>query len=108
MQLRHTLGAAAGALLLALVVPTSAHAATGDFVYRTSTGHESGLANPRSGVCTNLAGTSAEHPGHSPWNLTNSTATVFLEPDCEGDTFYVMNPGKKLGSRLKLSSVVFS
>ncbi|MFD9797012.1 hypothetical protein ACFWXK_39410 [Streptomyces sp. NPDC059070] len=50
----------------------------------------------------------SDSPGHSPRNFTTSTATVFLEADCEGDVYYVMKPGTKLGDKLKLSSVVFS
>ncbi|MFD8027018.1 hypothetical protein ACFYZ9_37210 [Streptomyces sp. NPDC001691] len=108
MRLHQTLGAAVGALLLALAVPTSAHATTGDFLYKTSTGQEAGVADPASGRCIDLPGTSGDAPGHSPRNFTTSTATVFLEADCEGDTYYVMKPGTKLGDKLKLSSVVFS
>ncbi|WP_406179373.1 hypothetical protein [Streptomyces sp. NBC_01006] len=108
MRLHQTLGATAGALLLALAVPTSAHAATGDFLYKTSTGQEAGVADAESGVCINLPGTTTQEPGHSPQNFTTSTATVFPEPDCEGDAYVVMKPGTKLGETTKLSSVVFS
>ncbi|MEU8960663.1 hypothetical protein AB0C89_03015 [Streptomyces sp. NPDC048491] len=108
MRLHQTLGAAAGALLLALAVPSSAHATTGDFFYKTGTGREAAISDPVSARCVNLPGTSTNSPGHSPRNFTTSTATVFLEADCEGDTYFVMKPGAKLGDKLKLSSVVFS
>ncbi|AUG82085.1 hypothetical protein CFP65_7508 [Kitasatospora sp. MMS16-BH015] len=107
MRLRHSLTAAAGALLLTLAVPNSAQAATGDFLYMTAAG-ESLLADPTSGVCLNLDGATEDTPVSTPKNFTNATATVFLDLDCNGDTYYVMNPGKKLGDRLKLRSVIFS
>ncbi|MEV0193179.1 hypothetical protein AB0I39_32190 [Kitasatospora purpeofusca] len=96
----------AGALLLAL--PTSANAATGEFLYKVGPGLPHGLTDPPSEECLNLPGATDEEPGHSPRNLTLSTATVFLDFNCEGDVYYVMNPGKILGVRLKVRSVVFS
>ncbi|MFK0223698.1 hypothetical protein ACIQWN_36625 [Streptomyces vinaceus] len=47
-------------------------------------------------------------PAQSPWNRTDATATVFLDFNCDGDTYYVMTPGKKLGPLLKFRSVIFS
>ncbi|MGW6913867.1 hypothetical protein ACWGB8_08610 [Kitasatospora sp. NPDC054939] len=108
MRLRTSVLAAASALALVLTLPTSAHAATGDFLYKVGPGVPTGLADPDSGTCINLPFTTETHPGFAPANFTTSTATVFLESDCNGDTFYVMAPGKKLGDRLKLRSVVFS
>nr|BEK65083.1 hypothetical protein KPHV_23100 [Kitasatospora purpeofusca] len=108
MRLRNSLVAAAGALLITLAVPTSAHAATGDFLYKVGPGVPAGLADPRSRECINLFGATEDHPAFAPENFTTSTATVFLDFDCDGDTYYVMNPGKKLGNRLKLRSVIFS
>ncbi|MBV6698065.1 hypothetical protein [Kitasatospora aureofaciens] len=108
MRLRNTVLAAASAIALVLAVPVSANAATGDFLYKVGPGVETGLADPQSGRCIDLPGTTEETPGFAPWNLTSSTATVFLDAHCDGDVFYVMNPGKKLGDRLKLRSVVFS
>ncbi|GLX34266.1 hypothetical protein Sros01_03390 [Streptomyces roseochromogenus] len=108
MRLHHTLGASVGALLLALAVPTSAHATTGDFLYKTSTGQDAGLSDADSGICVNLAGTTTQEPGNSPQNFTTSTATVFLEQDCEGDTYATMKPGAKLGETVKVGSVIFS
>ncbi|MFJ7276264.1 hypothetical protein [Kitasatospora sp. NPDC098663] len=96
----------AGALLFA--VPTSASAATGEFLYKVGPGLPQGLTDPPSEECLNLPGTSEDEPADSPRNLTLSTATVFVDFDCAGDVFYVMNPGKILGQRLKLRSVVFS
>ncbi|MEV7359017.1 hypothetical protein [Kitasatospora sp. NPDC091276] len=108
MRLRNTALAVASAVALVLAVPTSAGAATGDFLYKVGPGVPAGLADPESGKCINLFGATEKDPAFAPENFTTSTATVFLDFDCDGDVFYVMNPGKKLGDRLKLRSVVFS
>ncbi|MFE9220952.1 hypothetical protein ACFYN3_32030 [Streptomyces lavendulae] len=108
LRLHRTLGATVGAPLLALAVPTSAHATTGDFLYKTSTGQNAGLSDANSGIRINLLGTTAQEPGHSPQNFTVSTATVFAEQDCEGDTCTAMNPGTKLGEEREVGSVIFS
>ncbi|MFJ3789509.1 hypothetical protein [Kitasatospora sp. NPDC090091] len=108
MRLRNATIAAASAVALVLAVPTSATAATGDFLYKVGPGVPAGIADPASGECINLPFTTEDAPGFAPQNLTGSTATVFLDFDCNGDVFYVMNPGKILGDRLKLRSVVFS
>ncbi|MEV7547949.1 hypothetical protein [Streptomyces sp. NPDC089915] len=108
MRLRSSLGALAGALLLTLSVSTSAHAAGGEFEYQYGTGLPNILIDPVSGECIDLPFTTPEAPGFAPYNRTDSTATVFVDFGCNGDTYYVMNPGKKLGARLKLRSVVFS
>ncbi|MFG2917140.1 hypothetical protein ACGF0D_30170 [Kitasatospora sp. NPDC048298] len=108
MRLRNAVLAAASAIALVLAVPFSANAATGDFLYKVGPGVVTGLADPPSGECIDLPWTTEDDPGFAPENLTRSTATVYLAADCAGDVFYVMNPGKKLGDRLKLRSVVFS
>ncbi|MFD8019002.1 hypothetical protein ACFV6G_01040 [Streptomyces lavendulae] len=108
MRLHHSLTTAAGALLLALALPTSAHAATGDFQYKASDGQDAVLADPDSAICLNLPGTSQEAPGDSPQNFTNATATVFLETDCNGDTYTTLNPGQKADANTRIRSVIFS
>ncbi|MEU6309404.1 hypothetical protein [Streptomyces sp. NPDC047014] len=108
MRLRSTLLALVGALLIATSVTNSAHAAQGEFTYRGSLGLPRHLSDPESGECVNLPYTTDLTPGSAPGNLTDSTATVYLDFDCTGDVFYVMPPGKHLGPRLKLRSVVFS
>ncbi|MEV6978817.1 hypothetical protein [Kitasatospora sp. NPDC093806] len=108
MRLRTTAAAALGALTLLLAVPNTAHAAHGEFLYKVGPGIPAGMVEPESGDCINLFGATEEHPAFAPENFTTSTATVFLDFNCEGDTYYVMNPGKKLGNRLKLRSVIFS
>ncbi|MFE2412042.1 hypothetical protein ACFXDE_27220 [Kitasatospora sp. NPDC059408] len=107
MRLRNAVLASASALALVLAVPTSAGAATGDFLYKVGPGVLTGLADPESRVCIDLPEL-GNGPAFAPENLTSSTATVFLDAHCDGDVFYVMNPGKKLGDKLKLRSVIFS
>ncbi|WP_043472152.1 hypothetical protein [Kitasatospora sp. MBT66] len=108
MRFRNSLVAATGALLITLAVPTSANAADGEFLYKVGPGVPTGLAEPVSGDCINVFGATEEHPAFAPENFTTSTATVFLDFNCVGDTYYVMNPGKRLGNRLKFRSVIFS
>ncbi|WEO99387.1 hypothetical protein A6P39_038095 [Streptomyces sp. FXJ1.172] len=112
MRLRTALACAAGSLALVITLPTSASAATGSFQY-SYTGpdgarHIATLADPKSGECIDLPGATGEESAYAPQNKTDATAVVFLDPGCEGGTYYVMNPGKVLGDRLKLRSVVFS
>ncbi|WP_371640701.1 hypothetical protein [Streptomyces virginiae] len=114
MRLRNTVAAALGALLLSAALPTSpAAAATGDFVYTyvglNGLSLRGELNAPNSGECINIPETvGSALPAFAPRNYTTSTATVFLEADCDGDTFYAMSPGQRLGDRLRLRSVVFS
>ncbi|OKI92884.1 hypothetical protein AMK10_20625 [Streptomyces sp. CB02058] len=95
-------------------MPSSALAANGQFrySYTTADGYEAvGFLNdPTSGECVNLA-TPAAEPGavsRAPKNHTDATAIVFLDTDCEGDTYYVLPPGKGASDRLLARSVVFS
>lgn len=114
MRLRNTVAAALGALLLSAALPTSpAAAATGDFAYTyvglNGLNLRGELNDPNSRECINIPETvGSALPAFAPRNYTNATATVFLEADCDGDTYYVMEPGKRLGDRLRLRSVVFS
>ncbi|MER7825004.1 hypothetical protein BCL76_107265 [Streptomyces sp. CG 926] len=115
MRLRHAAVAAFGAFTLLLTIPTSASAAEGQFQY-TVTGLDGTplrvvLDDPPGEECITLpevADPGASSPAHSPRNRTDATATVFTEPDCEGDHF-TLRPRTGYGSeRLKLRSVVFS
>ncbi|MFF7300550.1 hypothetical protein [Streptomyces sp. NPDC008265] len=108
MRLRNTVIATASALMMTLSMTSSAQAADGEFEYRGSLGRVRLLVDPPSGECINLEHATDLVPASSPWNRTNATATVFLDFDCDGDTYYVMTPGKKLGLLLKLRSVSFS
>ncbi|KJY34693.1 hypothetical protein VR44_11490 [Streptomyces katrae] len=91
-------------------MPSSANAAVGEFLYSTGPlpGIPAGIADPESRVCHNLYGATETDPAYAPKNLTNATATAFLDFDCAGDTYYVIAPGRVLGNRLKLRSVIFS
>ncbi|WP_173883391.1 hypothetical protein [Streptomyces pharetrae] len=107
-------GAACSAFVLLLAVPGSASAATGQFrySYTTAEGYEAVgfLNNPASGTCINLPspGSAPGTTSRTPQNYTNATATVFLDADCEGDTYYTLPPGTGASDRLLLRSVVFS
>ncbi|MGW2679186.1 hypothetical protein [Streptomyces sp. NPDC001436] len=107
-------GAAVTAAVLLVAVPGSATAATGQFrySYTTADGYEAVgfLRDPDSGQCINLTPPASE-PGsasRAPKNHTDATATVFLGTDCEGDTYYVLPPGKGASDRLLVRSVIFS
>ncbi|MYT21225.1 hypothetical protein GTW69_13135 [Streptomyces sp. SID7760] len=115
MRLRHAAVAAFGALTLVLTIPTSASATIGEFQY-TYVGLDGKakvgiLLDPPSGECITLpevADPNASAPAHSPRNRTTSTATVFTEPECEGD-YFTLKPLTGRGSdQLKLRSVAFS
>ncbi|MFE9259205.1 hypothetical protein [Streptomyces sp. NPDC006879] len=114
MRLRNTVAAALGALLLSAALPASpAAAANGEFLYTyvglNGLNLRGTLPNPDSNVCINIPETDDDNlPAFAPRNFTDSSATVFLDADCNGDVFYVMPPGKRLGDRLRLRSVVFS
>jgi hypothetical protein len=114
MRLRNTLAAALGALLLSVALPASpAAAANGEFVYTyvglNGLNLRGVLAEPDSRICIDIPETiGSELPALAPRNFTDSTATVFLDADCNGDVFYVMPPGKRLGDRLRFRSVVFN
>ncbi|MEV7602395.1 hypothetical protein AB0O91_33990 [Kitasatospora sp. NPDC089797] len=108
MRLRNAVIAVVSAAALVLTVPMSANAAVGDFFYKVGRGVPAGIADPESGKCIDLFGATEGDPAFAPENFTKSTATVFLDFECSGDTYYVMDPGKKLGDRLKLRSVIFS
>ncbi|MFJ7260361.1 hypothetical protein ACIQV2_09365 [Streptomyces globosus] len=108
MRLRHTLAAAAGALLLTVSAPYSASAAVGEFEYRGPLLGSHVLTDPASGECINIPEATELLPAQSPWNKTNATVTLFLDFDCDGDVYNVMNPGAKRGPLLKFRSIVFS
>ncbi|RZU46079.1 hypothetical protein EV284_0734 [Streptomyces sp. BK022] len=107
-------GAAVSAAVLLVAVPGSANAAGGQFRYSYTTvdGYEAVgfLNNPASGQCINLTPPAADPDSASraPKNHTNATATVFLDADCEGDTYYVLPSGTGASDRLLVRSVIFS
>ena len=114
MRLRaFTVAAACGLAALFTSAP-AASAATGDFVYayNDSSGERQFgiLTDPPSGICFTLPEVADPWvpPAHSPYNHTDSTATVFTGADCEGDYFSLRPYGGHASERLKLRSVVFS
>ncbi|MEV7423925.1 MULTISPECIES: hypothetical protein [unclassified Streptomyces] len=113
MRTRTALVAALGALALLVSASGSAAAAEGEFAY-TYTGldgdpHTGVLENPDSWICVTIPGAAGEYlpPAHSPRNRTDSRATVFTGPDCDGER-YTLAPGGSASSRLKLRSVRFT
>ncbi|MGO4462550.1 hypothetical protein AB4039_35460 [Streptomyces sp. M-16] len=116
MRLRHAAVAAFGALSLVLTVPVSASAALGEFQY-SYTGPDGGtriaaLLDPAGGQCITLPQVQdpgASQPAFSPRNRTTASATVFAEPDCEGDAYFTLRPLTGYGkTNMKVRSVVFS
>lgn len=114
MRLHSAVAAAGGALMLVLAVPGSASAATGQFrySYQTADGYDAVgfINNPESRRCINIQGADSDgtSAAYAPKNLTDATATVFLEADCMGDIFYSLRPGAGASERLLVRSVVFS
>ncbi|WP_329622072.1 hypothetical protein OG357_17680 [Streptomyces sp. NBC_01255] len=114
MRLRHTVAAACGALALTATLATSAHAATGDFVYRyvglNGEPQAAVLHDPASGECVTIpeaADPGASAPAFAPHNDTDEYAIVFTEPDCTGDSWTLRPHGRPASDRLLLRSVVF-
>ncbi|WP_441248481.1 hypothetical protein [Kitasatospora sp. McL0602] len=114
MRLRNAVLAASAALALAVSLPASAMAASGEFRYSylDSDGYEQPgmLFYPPSGECIDLPGAESDDlaPAYAPKNGTRSTATVFLAADCVGDVYFTLRPGGSASDRLKVRSVVFS
>ncbi|MEU4119656.1 hypothetical protein AB0F71_34810 [Kitasatospora sp. NPDC028055] len=108
MRLRHTVGAALGALALLVTLPTPADAATGFVLFKygdpflpQSTWQKGQLQNPPSdGICYNLPELH-NRPlwfGIGPENaLSDESVDVFTEVDCVGVTTKV-DPGVKKGN----------
>ncbi|MFG2623097.1 hypothetical protein ACGFXC_36350 [Streptomyces sp. NPDC048507] len=108
MRFRNAAVPALGALALLVAVPNVAQAADGEFKYRTTLVVPHTIVDPSSGVCINLGEATELLAARAPQNLTNATATIFPSFDCDGDDYIVMLPGKTLGERVKLRSVLFS
>ncbi|GAA1387227.1 hypothetical protein GCM10009639_12070 [Kitasatospora putterlickiae] len=108
MRLRNALLAATSAIALVLAVPLSANAATGEFRYKYGADDTGALIDPKSRSCIDLPEATAAEPAFAPSNQTGSTATVFLDSGCAGDTYFALRPGGRAGNRLLVRSVVFS
>ncbi|MDJ1134311.1 hypothetical protein [Streptomyces iconiensis] len=113
MRLRHTVAAGLGALTLALTVPASAGATSGQFsyLYETHSGPEPyTLVDPPSHECLTLPQAADPHsqpPAHSPRNRTASRAVVYDGPDCTGQSFALRAHTGYGTERLKVRSVYF-
>lgn len=112
--LRRSIAAAAASIALVVTLPHAASAAVGEFRYTYDDDFGSRaagvLVDPDSRTCVTLPETAdpdTTEPAFAPQNFTDSTATVFTGPDCDGDS-YSLRPGGKASDRLKLRSVVFS
>ncbi|MBB4889161.1 hypothetical protein WEB32_02500 [Streptomyces netropsis] len=113
MRLRHAIGGALGALALIVTVPTSANAATGQFVFtynRDGKTIEGRLHDPKARECIDLDEVAKPDstPAHSPRNRTNSIATVYTDLECEGESFALKAHSGYGGEGLKFRSVVFN
>ncbi|MFF5568747.1 hypothetical protein ACFY7Z_11375 [Streptomyces sp. NPDC012623] len=113
MRTRTALVAALGALTLLASAAGPASAAEGEFgyVYTGPDGrpHDAALVDAASWICLTIPGAAGEYlpPAHSPRNRTDSRATLFTGPDCDGER-YTLAPGGSATSRLKLRSVLFT
>ncbi|MFJ2405253.1 hypothetical protein ACIOUE_28570 [Streptomyces xanthochromogenes] len=114
MRLRHTVGAALGALALIVTLPTSADAATGKFSYtftneqgKTETDTEN---NPASHKCIDLLGVDKPEDHSGAWsgrNATDNVATVYTDLECLG-TATVIKKGLTSPPDVKFRSVIFN
>ncbi|MEU1501277.1 hypothetical protein [Streptomyces sp. NPDC005732] len=113
MKLRHTVAAALGSFALALALPGSALAATGDFTFKyvTALGHEElvTLHDPHSGKCINLyaVGDDAVPAGYGPHNRTDTPVTVYRGASCTGDQWRLRAHGNPATDQLEVRSVRF-
>ncbi|MCQ4206575.1 hypothetical protein [Streptomyces longispororuber] len=115
MRLRSTVAAAFGALALAIALPTSASAATGDFSYwfvgmdgepQSVTLHDP--AGPGCVPVAEAADPASSEPAFAPHNDTDEWVMVFTEPDCTGDSWTLRPHGNPTTEDLKLRSVYFT
>ncbi|MFJ3976516.1 hypothetical protein [Streptomyces sp. NPDC090021] len=112
MRLRTALASSTAALALVLSAASPSSAAIGEFQYTTvdlnNIQVRQRLIDPVDEECINLDST-ANLPALLGRNFTNKQATVFRDADCEGDVWWVVNPG---GARTpvpaRFRSVVFN
>ncbi|WP_030562354.1 hypothetical protein [Streptomyces aureocirculatus] len=112
MRLRHTVGAAFGALALVLTVPTSSHAANGFFQYQygdPANPQSKVLKNPASRSCHNIAEVQGKRVNaFAPRNKTDEEVSLFAEEDCNGD-YTDLKPGAEDNSKTRtFKSVLFN
>lgn len=113
MKLRSAVTAGMAGLVLALAVPGSAVAATGDFRYAFTDDKGQDLTvalhHPASDECVNLPYVGSEWvtAGHSPHNNTDQWATVYAGADCQGPEWRLRPHGNQATAQLKVRSVYF-
>lgn len=93
MRLRHAAITGISLAALTLATTTPAHAANGDFRCRYGALRSAVLTDPPSGECITIEQATDLLPARAPRNLTGEVATVFLDADCSGDVYFVLNPG---------------
>ncbi|MFI9065583.1 hypothetical protein ACIGQE_27550 [Streptomyces sp. NPDC053429] len=111
MRLRHAFGAAFGALVLTMTIPTAAHAALGriDYHYGPPGARTTSLLqDPKSNKCVDIP----EIVGHplqnafNPNNRTDEDVLLYLEADCQGPST-TLKAGNSAGPLRLFKSVVF-
>ncbi|MEU9081055.1 hypothetical protein [Streptomyces sp. NPDC048357] len=113
MKLRNAAAAALAAFALALSLPGSALAATGEFSYKyvTDLGHEETqvLTDPHSGKCINLrfVGSDELQPGYGPHNRTDTPVIVYKGANCTGPEYRLRANGNPARDDLEVRSVKF-
>ncbi|MFI1678909.1 hypothetical protein [Streptomyces sp. NPDC020607] len=111
MRLRHTIGAALGALVLTTALPTSAEATMGYVTYKIGAPGPAGsvkLDYPKSTECIEIPEVEAGKSEHA-WGLDNNTysqAWLFPEDECGGDRL-VVKAGAKDTTDFKFKSIYF-
>ncbi|MFD9863725.1 hypothetical protein [Streptomyces alboflavus] len=111
MRLRHAFGAALGALVLTVAIPTSANAAIGKLHYRyglpgaQTTGV---LEDPTSDTCHNIPEIEGKplQNAFSPINNTDEDVHLYLQDDCQG-THTTVKAGASAGALRLFKSVIF-
>lgn len=111
MRLRHTLGAAIGAVALIVIIPTSAHALDGNFLYQygdPGTPTAALLEQPAAGECINIPEVEGKSDtAFAPSNsVQGADANVYTEEDCQG-TSSTLAEGTQLGTEVTFKSVYF-
>ncbi|WP_051855038.1 hypothetical protein [Streptomyces sp. NRRL B-1347] len=90
MRIRHTVGAALGALALIVTIPTSAHAeAVGFFKYQWGLPGQTNygeMINAQTNICHQIPEVENKplQNAFKPLNQTDKQAWLFLEEDCDG------------------------
>ena len=110
MRLRHTLGAALGALALIATLPTPAHAIPGKFLYKygdPASPSEAQLENPSRQACQDIPEVvDTPNSAFAPANHVQSVAWIYTGEGCTG-TKTVMEEDEEAGNDIKFKAVYF-